>query len=570
MSESVQDCGTARKIAVLGRLERPSERNDLLARLQALAVDKNRVALELDFYDADSLPREVIEVLAERLGRGAKLKIVAYHALLGHSLMRLGLPVSKASGSPPRTPMPPCRALALAGSAQSLDKILHIAGSLPVGDTALFVAQHVQEDQANLLDKLLKVRTDYRVVMPQHLMPVESGTIYVAPPGYHMKVAHGLVYLTHDRKIQFARPSIDALFESLAGEYGAQVLAALLCGYGRDGVAGCKALRAAGACVLIEDGEECEPARALPDNARSDGAIEQVLKYPAIASIAAAAVVGADAAPSGNLLELFLRAIQAQYGYDFRGCQRNSLERRIHTLTREFGLGGFADFQLAVLLEPPLFQRLLAEMSVGVTAFFRHPEQFRRLREEVLPYLASFPLIKVWSAGCATGEEAYSLAILLDELGLFEKSRIFATDINPYLLDLAKAGLFPMEALAANRENYLASGGRRLFDAYVAPAGHFLKADDRLRQRLLFYHHSLAHGGVFNEFQLIVCRNVLIYFDADLQKQVFRHFARSLHRDGFLVLGPQDGLRHLAPSQGFTAYGQGDHIYRPIGEPEHG
>ncbi|TAN49423.1 MAG: hypothetical protein EPN21_11850 [Methylococcaceae bacterium] len=570
MSIAVQDNGVLHKYAILGRLEQAGEQQELLVRLQDLCAGGAATALELDFYDADTLPGAVIESLADLLDRGVKLKIVAYHALLSHSLMRLGLPVLPMSHQPPRAPRPRCKALVLAGSAQSLDKILYIVGRLPPGDASVFIAQHVQEDQVNLLDKLLKVRTEYRVLMPQSLTPVESGVIYVAPPAHHMKVAHGLIYLTRDRKIQFARPSIDVLFESVAGEYGAEALAVLLCGYGQDGVAGCAALKAAGASVIIEDSAECEPACVLPDSARSAGAFDLVLKCPAITSVAAASIAGDAATPGGEWLELFLQAVQSRYDYDFRGYQRDSLERRIRNAGRDFGLDGFADFQRAVLAEPPLFQRLLAEMSVGVSGFFRHPEQFRCLREEILPYLTSFPLIKIWSAGCATGEEAYSLAILLEELGLLEKSRIFATDINPYLLELAKSGLFPTEALAGSRENYLASGGTRYFDAYVTPGGHFLKADPRLREHILFYRHSLAHDGVFNEFQLILCRNVLIYFDAGLQKQVLQQcFVRSLHRDGFLLLGPQDGLRHLALAQGFAAYGRCGHFYRLRGEPAH-
>jgi len=565
MSITIQEQNKLRQFTILGRLEQISEHQELLLHLKKPHVREVETTLELDIYDADTLPREIIEALAGLLAHGTKLKIVAYHALLSHSLIRLGLPVSQPPSQPLRTPLSKCRALVLAGSAQSLDKIMHIVGHLPDGDTAVFVAQHVQEDQINLLDKLLKLCTHYRVLMPHHLLPIESGTIYVAPPGHHMKVAHGLIYLTRDRKIQFARPSIDVLFESVAQEYGTQALAALLCGYGKDGVAGCAALKAAGACVLIENGDECAPARVLPDNAR---AFKQVLKYPAITSVAAAAVAGANSEPTGDLLKLFLEAIKSQYGYDFCAYQKGSLERRIHNLSRDFGFGSFADFQLAVLTDPELFQRFLAELSLSVTSFFRHPEQFLLLREKILPYLASFPLIKIWSAGCATGEEVYSLAILLDELGLLEKSRIFATDINFYLLELAKAGLFPMDTLIINRENYLASGGQRHFDTYVTPMGSFLKADNRLRERILYYQHSLASDGVFNEFQLILCRNVLIYFDADLQNEVLKLFSRSLHYDGFLVLGPKDGLQQLALTQGLTAYEPGSHIYRQRGESD--
>ncbi|OHX15040.1 hypothetical protein BI347_13385 [Chromobacterium sphagni] len=273
-------------------------------------------------------------------------------------------------------------------------------------------------------------------------------------------------------------------------------------------------------------------------------------------------MAGDEARPEGKLLELFLQALVSHYGYDFRHYQRESLQRRILNLMTQFNLRNFAEFQRAVLSDAALFERLCAELPVGVTSFFRHPAQLRQLREEVLPYLASFPMIKLWSAGCSTGEEAYSLAIILDELGLLDRSHLFATDLNPYLLELGSSGLFPSGPLAVNREHYLASGGPRLFDAYLSGNGRFLAIDDRLRQRILFHRHSLTDEGIFNEFQLILCRNVLIYFDAELQRQVLRRFARSLHAEGFLALGPQDGLHRLALDEGFEPCRSGSYIYR--------
>ncbi|MDP3847446.1 MAG: chemotaxis protein CheB [Pseudomonas sp.] len=570
MSITFQPMGNLCRAVILGHLDTTEERETLKSALQEqLPTASAGSALELTFYDADTLPAEIIETIAQRLDRAGGLKIVAYHALLAHSLMRLDLPVRQVSNQVKRSPRGRCRALALAGSAQSLDKILHIVAQLPLSEMAIFVAQHVQEDQPNLLDQLLKTRTEYAVVMPQHLIPVQPGTLYVAPPGYHMKVAHGLVYLTADRKIQFARPSIDALFESLASEYGDAVLAVLLCGYGQDGVAGCGALRAVGSSVIVEDGDECEPARVMPDAAREAGFYDYVLRSAAITSVAAATVAGATASPSGTLLELFLEALLKQYGYDFRGYQRDSLERRIRNLMVHFDLGSFPEFQSAVLSDAALFERLCAELSVGVTSFFRHPEQFREIREKILPYLASFPIVKLWSAGCSTGEEAYSLAVLLDELGLLERSHLFATDINHYLLELAKSGLFPAGPLASNRSNYLASGGSRGFDSHVASTGRFLKVEERLHQRVMFHRHSLAEEGIFNEFQLIICRNVMIYFNIELQRQVLQRFLRSLHADGFLVLGPQDGLNLVAEEQGFVPYQPGSFIYRRPGKRSH-
>ena len=564
MSVTTQHQGGKWRVAVLGR--EPEADCDQLAEALELPAGQQ---VELTFYDAEQLPRAVIDLLAARLERGGRLAIVVYHALLARTLLRLALPVRQiAPQAPPRTTATRCQALALCGSADSLDKILHLVGHLPLAEVAVFVLQHVDEHQQNLLDQLLKRRTDYLVVMPQQLMPVKPGTIYVAPPGFHMKVAHGLVYLTGDRKVQYSRPSIDLLLESMAYEYGAAAVAVMLCGYGRDGVDGCAALRAAGGAVLVEDGAECNDARAMPDAVSAAGHADQVLTLDGLSSVLAATVTGPDAAPQGVLLNLFLEALVQQYGHDFRHYQRASLQRRIQLLMRQCGHASFDQFQRVLLSDPALFERLVAELPVGVTSFFRHPQQLRQLREDVLPYLASFPLIKLWSAGCSSGEEAYSLAVVLEELGLLDRSHLFATDMNPYLLDLAKSGLFPAAALPLNRSQYLSSGGRGAFDDYLAPGRRFLAVTPRLRQKVLFHRHSLTGDGSFNEFQLIVCRNVLIYFDAELQRQVLQCFARSLHVDGFLVLGPQDGLNLIALEQGFVPHPGGNYVYRR-GEGHH-
>lgn len=562
MSITLQDTAKLRKVAVLGQLEPSDEREQLLAILNQAKTAPADSVLELDFYDAELLPANIIIAIAELLNSGITVKTVVYRDTLTHALARLGLPYTKITGQPLLAPLPECQAVALAGSAQSLDKILHIVSCLPDAEVAVFVAQHILEDQTNLLDRLLKVVTGYRVLMPQNLMPVQAGTIYIAPPGHHMRVAHGLVYLTRDRKIQFARPSIDVLFESVAAEYGNKALAVLLCGFGQDGVNGCAALKAAGACVIVENSNECQDAGVLPKFARQAGHFDHILSCAAIASVVAAAVSGSNAEPTDFLQQLFLNAIKADYGYDLLGYQRDSLERRIKAMMISFGVDSFCDFQRLVLSNAKFFQRLIVELSVSVSGFFRHPEQFRLLREEVFPYLASFPLIKVWSAGCATGEEAYSLAIFLHELGLLDKSRIFATDINPYLLALAKMQLFPSKDLAASQKNYLTGGGFSQFDAYLKSYDYFFKMTESLNQRISFHCHSLTQDGVFNEFELIVCRNVLIYFDAQAQQKVLQCFANSLHADGFLVLGPQDGAHSAALAAGFVLYRPGSHLYK--------
>ncbi len=572
--QSAHDASGApcRRINLLGRLERTEE----VAELCTLLALPDSLPIELVCFDADLLPTAVIVAIADALDRGIDLKVRAYRPQLAFSLLRLSLPVlpvlpvQQVQPQTAQVRLETCRAVALAGSANSLDKIIGIVERLPESDATVFVAQHIQEDQPNLLDKLLKTRTDYSVLMPQNLMKVQPRTIYIAPPGHHMKVAHGLVYLTRDLKISYARPSIDVLFESVAAEYGPSALVALLCGYGQDGVAGCAAVRAAGGCVLVEDGSECAGAGVLPDAAFSAGHFDHQLKQRGIASIVAAAVSPRSrkaGEAEGPLLDLFLAAVHEHTGYDFCNYQRGTLERRIANLIQQGGFASFLDLQRAVLSNPQVTQRLLTELSINVTEFFRHPKQFRQLREEVLPYLASFPLIKAWSAGCATGEEAYSLAMLLDQLGLLDKSRIFATDINRSLLELAQAGLYPREVLQKSRDNHHIACDCDHFPQRLEDHGRFLKVAERYRERVLFHHHALGQDGSFNEFQLIICRNVMIYFDPDLQRRVFGLFAQSLHREGFLLLGPSDGLRAMALECQFKSHPAGDHLYRYAGNP---
>ena len=565
MACTLVSSGSPLRLGVLGCLDLAGDQAELIDRLRELAAGDEASpseAVEIAFYDAETLPAEVVEAISALLAGPRPVKILAYQPLLSHCLLRLGLPARQVVSERPVAPLPSCQAVVMGGSACSLDKILYIVSLLPPGEAAVFIVQHILENEINLLDQLLRVRTDYRVLMPQHLMRVEAGTIYIAPPGHHMKVAHGLVYLTRDSKVEYARPSIDVLFSSVAEEYGEHALGLLLCGFGRDGVAGCAALKDAGACVIIEDGDDCEEARVLPDAACAAARFDHVMTYTAMGSVTATAVAGESGPPGGQLLDAFLEALWQQYGFDLRGYDRRSLARRVSSLMLLFGLPKFVDFQRAVFAHRALFERLAAEITVGVTGFFRHPEQFRLLREAVFPYLASFPVLKVWSAGCATGEEAYSLAIVLQELGLLGHSHLFATDINPYLLALAGSGLFPTPGLSASCADYLASGGKGVFDDYAEVHPSFFKMPSYLRQAVLFHRHSLASEGAFNEFQLIVCRNVLIYFDTETQKKALSLFARSLHPDGFLVLGPQDGLVQLAISQGFVPYAQGAHVYR--------
>jgi chemotaxis protein methyltransferase CheR len=542
----------------------PHGENEDTIELCKLLLSSDATAVTISCFDADSLPTELIDAIGKAIDRGIKIKLYAYRPLLVFSLSRLSLPVLTINLEPPKVILLECKAVALAGSANSLDKIINIIEKIPNSNTTIYIVQHILEDQPNLLERLLKVKANYSIVMPTNNMEVKPHTIYIAPPAYHMKVFNKQIILNQEEKINYARPSIDVLFESLATEYGSELLVALLCGYGNDGVAGCASIRANGGCVLIENGQECNGASILPDNVFKAGHYDHQLKQRGIISIISIALVPRNTTVNDIFLDLFLDAFFELTGYDFRSFQQNTIKRRLNNLIIQSGHASFFDFQRQALSNPQITERLLTEFSINVTEFFRHPQQFLLLREKIFPYLASFPTIKIWSAGCATGEEAYSVAILLEELGLLEKSQIFATDINSHLLDLAKEGLYPNEALPLSQKNYAIACGKNPNDLshYLESCGHYLKMLEKYRKKIYFHHHALGQDGAFNEFQLIICHNVMIYFDQNLQRRVFELFSNSLHREGFLMLGPNDGLKTLATESNFVPDSFGQHVYR--------
>lgn len=557
MSVTVQDAAGIRHIDILGDLDDPVSRKALL---EAFDQRAGR-ALDLTFYDARTLPGELLERLLELSAAAVPLKIHAYHHYLLHHLMRLDLPVLAKSAVNASSVDPDYVAVVLGGSADSLNKILAIVEALPVGNAAIFIVQHLLENAPNYLDKLLKVRTDYVVDMPQHMAEIRPGTIYISPPGYQMKVAHGRVYLTRDKKINYARPSIEVLFKSIAEEYRQCCLGVLLCGHGTDGVAGLEAIKRRGGCVLVENSADCE-AHSLTDAGIAGGAFDYVFSLPELRCFIASAVAGRHRDFTPQLIGLLLEAVFFRYGYDYRSYQYSMVERRLDKLRSQLAAPDFFSLQREILTDPEVFESLFIELSINVSAFFRHPDQIRVLRDKVLPYLDSFPSIKIWSAGCANGEEAYSLAILLDELGMLDKAQIFATDINPYQLEEGKNGLYPLKQLEEARHNYSASGGQNRIEDWLICGKGYLKTLPRLNKHIQFYVHSLVHDGPFNEFQLILCRNVLIYFHPGLQNHVMELFSRSLHQDGFLVLGTSEGTSLGEGERYFSAYAPSEKIYR--------
>ena len=259
---------------------------------------------------------------------------------------------------------------------------------------------------------------------------------------------------------------------------------------------------------------------------------------------------------------LLIDAIYYQYHFDFRGYAQASLKRRLQAALIHFGCKTVSQLQDRVLHDRETFPALLEYLTVQVSEMFRDPSYFRSLREQVVPLLRTYPSFKIWVAGCSAGEEAYSLAILLREEGLLERSLIYATDINPAALKKAEAGVYDIARMPASTENHARSGAQSsLSDHYSAAYGRVV-FDKSLRRHMVFSDHSLATDSVFSEVQLVSCRNVLIYFDRELQDRALGLFKDALCRKGFLGLGSKESLLFSSHASSFDDFVLKDRIYQ--------
>ena len=261
-------------------------------------------------------------------------------------------------------------------------------------------------------------------------------------------------------------------------------------------------------------------------------------------------------------MELLLLAIYRHHGFDFRAYAPASLHRRIRKHMESARVSTISGLIELILHEPSALQRLLHDLSVNVTAMFRDPSFFAEFRSSVVPLLRTYPTVRIWHAGCSTGEEVYAMSILLEEEGLYDRCRIYATDMDSTVLDHARQGIFPLSRMKEYTSNYFLGGGKRsLSDYFTAKYDGALFAP-RLAKNVLFTQHNLAMDRSFSEFNVIVCRNVLIYFDRVLKDHSLGLFSESLGTLGVLCLGRKESLRFTAFEHEFTTLSARERIYR--------
>lgn len=261
-------------------------------------------------------------------------------------------------------------------------------------------------------------------------------------------------------------------------------------------------------------------------------------------------------------IELLLEAIYQRHGYDFRGYSAAHLKRRLLNKMNQENLKSLSEMQHLVLHDPHFFESLLKDLSINVTEMFRDPAFYMAFRQEVVPILKTYPFFKIWHAGCASGEEVYSLAILLKEEGIYNRAQIYATDFNVNIIEVAKKGIYPIDRIKDYTLNYQKAGGKHSFTDYYLAKYNSAIIDQSLKKNIVFAEHNLVTDTVFAEMHVIICRNVLIYFNRELQNKVLNLFDESLVHGGYLGLGSKETIQFSDQKDHYESISKEMKIYK--------
>ena len=261
-------------------------------------------------------------------------------------------------------------------------------------------------------------------------------------------------------------------------------------------------------------------------------------------------------------IHLLLEAINMKYGYDFRNYSSAHMKRRINYRMSVEGIVSITEMQHKILYDKGFFNLVLSDFSINVTEMFRDPSFYRAFRKDVIPILKTYPFIRIWHAGCATGEEIYSMAILLKEEGLYDRAQIYATDFNKIVLQKAKNGIYPLSDIKEYTHNYQQAGGKSSFSDYYIAQYDSVIFEPSLKKKITFAEHNLVTDGVFGEMHVIICRNVMIYFNKKLQNRVIKLFSDSLSNGCFICLGSKESIEFSTSSGSFEEFVSSEKIYR--------
>jgi len=428
--------------------------------------------------------------------------------------------------------------VAIGGSAGSLSKVIDIVKFLPKSDLSLFIIMHHKSNQKSALKEILKKYTVYyNIVEVNSTIKIEPSTIYIAPPSQHLIVKDNYLSLDNSIPKHFSKPSISVSFDSFANEFKDKLLAIILCGYGEDGSDSLKTIKQNGGIVVIEQPFECQ-ATAMIEAAINTKNFDRILSVNDISKLFYDKYYKLYSIEQN--LDSFLDDLKDIYNYDYTNYNKKHIIRRIEHFYNILQINNFSTFKYKILNNKELFEELFLDISVNITTFFRDPEVYTQIKDIFKKEFKNNNSFKIWCAGCSTGEEPYSIAILLKELGYLDKSIIYATDINKVVIEFAKNGLYSKQRFNEFKSNYEQSLNSKYFDTYFDINNDFVSIKDEIKEKVLFFTHNLVENEKIDDFQVIICRNLLIYFNKDLTIQVYDLFNQSLDKNGLLILGKSE------------------------------
>lgn len=448
----------------------------------------------------------------------------------------------------------------IGGSADSSPKVVNIISNVDITNLSVVVVQHVQIDRVGMFDEILQKYTQHKVCYAKEGEKIQKGVIYLAPNNKHLKVKDGFFLLSDEERYNFAKPSISLSYESFCAYYKESLLVIQECGYASDGVDKLEFLKSQKSTLILQDQAECE-AKSMVLNAGALHVHDYIFNQEDI--IVYINFINKKNIKKEAWIEYLLEMILKRYNYDFRLYHRDMIQRRIEVFMIKNEIKNIQDAVGLILFNKTAFRVFFLEISINVTEFFRKPSSFGYTMELLNKYYKKAHNIKVWSAGCSSGEEVYSMAILLQYLGMLQKTIIYATDFNRVILEEAKNGIYSHESYALACSNFDQMGIEDTFDRYITKNENFVTIDEKIREKILFFQHNLVTDSSFNEFDIIICSNVIIYFDDNLQKRVFKLFYESLKFGGYLILGQSETI-HSVFADKFKKCSDNNKMYKKV------
>ena len=540
-------------------IDTPFEKND--AEILKAQLQKYFGSFYVEFGKVYSVESSIVDLLYEAIYEQKKqVEIITHTVKLNNYFYKLGFKTRFFSIIKSNVvDTTEVEVLLIGGSADSSPKIKKIVESIHFSSLALVIVQHVEENKTHFFDAILQRYTSNNVSYAKQGEALKAGAIYIAPNNLHLKINNGCFELSDDVKHNLAKPSISVSYESFSNYYKEKLLIIQECGHLNDGVDKLQKARQNGSKIIIHKEQECE-AKSMVREAALQVQHHFVFDMQQIVAYLNFLQTSFDDDAS---LVYFLELLFTLHGYDFSSYNRELLKRRIKVFMLQHDIKNLKNAYGMILFEKNSFKGFFLAVSINVTEMFRSPKSLQFLDEIIRLRYQNSHNVKFWSAGCSSGEEVYSLAILLDNLHLLDKSLIYATDFNDVVLVEAKNGLYSKKSLQEAEKNYKALGFETPLKNYFSRNEIYVSVSDKIRNKALFFKHNLILDSSFNEFDIIICQNVIIYFSLELQNTVFELLYNSLKFGGYLVLGKSEMLS-LKYRDVFEKYNDDCKIFRKI------